>query len=187
MALLLGPLASGGPTPVAESAVGSVSGSPDTSGRDRTCWDGARVASVRECTTPAGAVGLATVFAELSEDVGCRATRAVVVGKVEVLTCRAEDHVVRYTRWQAGFDRFAWFDAEHATSGSRWLVDGEFAGRTWTAAVPVSAGGGQLRYRWSATYRAWPLSVEVESASARGRAAGVAEVEARAPRLVGLS
>lgn len=163
-------LPAAGPSPVAGRAAA------------RECWDGASVAAVRDCDVPAGRAGLATVFAGVRD--GCRVTEPEVAGKLEVVTCRSSDHVVRYTRWTAGFDRFSWFDDEHAGRGTRWRVGGEFAGRTWTASEQTADG--VTHDRWTATYRAWPLSVEVQATTTTGRAAGVAEVGAIAPTLVGL-
>ena len=148
-----------------------------------TCWDGTSAARARECGLPSGRAGLATVFPSL--DATCARTTPVVGGKVEVFTCRGSDYVIRYARWQPGFDRFAVFGEVHHGVGSKWVVAREFAGRRWASREQTTDG--MRHFRWTATYRAQPFSVEVRSASLAGRSAGMAAVDVVAARLLGRS
>jgi hypothetical protein len=145
------------------------------------CWDGTSSARVSGCGVPSGREGLATVFPSLRRS--CATTAPVVGGKAEVFTCRGSGYVIRYTRWHPGFDRFAVFSSVNRGQGSEWVVGHEFAGRVWASRELTSDG---LRhFRWSATYRAQPFSVEVQATSLAGRAAGMAAVDAVAPDRLG--
>lgn len=147
-----------------------------------TCWDGTSATRAKACGVPLGRDGLATVFPSL--DASCVATTPVVGGKAEVFTCRGQGHVTRYTRWQPGFDRFAAFSADNRGLGSEWAVGRQFAGRVWASREQTSDG---LRhFRWTATYRAMPFSVEVQATSLAGRSAGMASVDVALPRQLGL-
>ena len=106
-------------------------------------------------------------------------------GKVEVFTCRASGYVIRYTRWQPGFDRFAVFSEDNGGLGSEWIVGREFAGRRWASREQTT--NGLRHFKWTATYRAQPFSVEVQSTTLAGRIAGMAEVDAVSARLLGRS
>ena len=112
------------------------------------------------------------------------ATTPVVGGKAEVFTCRGRGYVTRYTRWQPGFDRFAVFSADNHGLGSEWVVGRQFAGRVW--ASREQTGDGVRHFKWTATYRAMPFSVEVQSTSRAGRSAGMAAVVSALPRQLGL-
>jgi hypothetical protein len=147
-----------------------------------TCWDGTAAAAVKTCGVPSGRDGLATVF--LSLDKSCVATPPVVGGKAEVFTCRGRGFVVRYTRWHPGFDRFGVFSEENGGLGSEWVVGRQFAGRVWASREQTSDG--TRHFRWTATYRAQPFSVEVQATSLAGRSAGMASVVAVVPRHLGL-
>src|SRR3954452_7893646 len=92
-----------------------------------TCWDGTSATLVKECGVPSGRAGVATVFPSL--DTTCAATSPVVDGKAEVYTCNGGDFVVRYPRWEPGYDRFATFSEDNRGLGSVWTVNHEFAGR----------------------------------------------------------
>lgn len=151
--------------------------------RDVTCWDGTTASRVAACGVPYGRKGLASVFPSL--DKSCARTAPVVGGKVEVFTCRGSGYVVRYTRWEPGFDRFAVFSADNRGLGSEWVVGREFAGRRWVSREQT--GDGQRHFKWTATYRAQPFSVEVQSTSPAGRDAGMAAVDAVSARLLGRS
>ena len=146
-----------------------------------SCWDGTSASQVQACGVPFGREGLASVFPSL--DGTCAATTAVVAGKVEVFTCRGTGYVTRYTRWEPGFDRFAVFSEDSREVGTEWTVGHEFAGRSWASSE--RAGDGVRRFKWAATYRAQPFSVEVQSTSLAGRRAGTAAVDAVAARLLG--
>ena len=151
--------------------------------RDVACWDGTSASRVEACGVPYGRKGLRSVFPSL--DKTCAGTSPVVGGKVEVFTCRASGYVIRYTRWEPGFDRFAVFSAENRGLGSQWSVGREFAGRRWVSREQTS---NDLRhFKWTATYRAQPFSVEVRSTTLAGRTAGMAEVAAVAARSLGRS
>ena len=131
---------------------------------------------------PSGRDGLATVFPSL--DASCVATTPVVGGKAEVFTCRGHGYVTRYTRWQPGFDRFAAFSADNRGLGSEWVVGRQFAGRVWASREQTSDG--VRHFKWTATYRAMPFSVEVQATSLAGRSAGMASVVTALPRQLGL-
>ena len=148
-----------------------------------TCWDGTSSSRAADCSVPSGRAGLATVFPSL--DSSCAGTAPVIGGNVEVFTCLRSGYVVRYTRWQPGFDRFAVFSADNRGPGSVWVVGRQFAGRRW--ASREQTGNGARHFTWTATYRAEPFSVEVRSRTQAGRAAGMAEVEAVSARRLGRS
>jgi hypothetical protein len=148
-----------------------------------TCWDGTAATAVKKCGVPSGREGVATIFPSL--DKTCDATPPVVGGKVEVYTCRGHGFVVRYTRWHPGFDRFGVFGEENGGLGSEWVVGRQFAGRVWASREQTS--NGVRHFRWTATYRAQPFSVEVQATSLAGRSAGIASVVAALPRHLGLS
>jgi hypothetical protein len=151
--------------------------------REITCWDGTATSAVKECGVPAGRAGLVTVFPSLSER--CTETDPLVGGKVEVFTCRGEGHVIRYTRWKPGFDRFAVFTEENGGSGGEWKLGGDLAGRRWSSQGTTSDS--VRHFLWTATYRAQPFSVEVQATTKAGRSAGVAAVKVVAPRRLGRS
>ena len=150
--------------------------------RTVTCWDGTSASQVKQCGVPSGRDGLATVFPSL--DAGCAATAPLVGGKAEVFTCRGSGYVIRYTRWQPGFDRFAAFSADNRGLGSEWVVGRQFAGRVWASREQTSDG--VRHFKWTATYRAMPFSVEVQATSKAGRSAGMASVGTALPRHLGL-
>jgi hypothetical protein len=180
--LLLGPEASPGAEGTAHQAVTDLDAVPVVEQTGSvTCWDGTRASLVTECGVPSGRDGVATIFPSL--DRSCAATAPVVAGKAEVFTCRASDYVIRYTRWEQGFDRFSVFSEANRGPGSEWTVGHEFAGRSWASREQV--GNGVRHFRWTATYRAQPFSVEVQATSLAGRAAGMAAVDAVAPRHLG--
>jgi hypothetical protein len=151
--------------------------------RDVSCWDGTSATRVEACGVPFGRKGLVSVFPSL--DKTCARTAPVVGGKAEVFTCRGKGYVIRYTRWQPGFDRFAVFSADNRGLGSEWIVGREFAGRRWASREQTE--NGLRHFRWTATYRAQPFSVEVQSTSLSGRESGMAAVDAVAARLLGRS
>jgi len=148
-----------------------------------TCWDGTSTAHGSDCGVPSGREGLTTVFPSL--DKSCTGTAPVIGGKVEVFTCRSPGYVIRYTRWEPGFDRFAVFSADNRGPGSEWIISHEFAGRRWASREQTTNGA--RHYKWTATYRAQPFSVEVQSTTLAGRTAGMAEVDAVSARLLGRS
>ena len=151
--------------------------------RDVACWDGTSASRVEACGVPYGRTGLRSVFPSL--DKTCTGTSPVVGGKVEVFTCRADGYVIRYTRWEPGFDRFAVFSADNRGLGSQWFVGRGFAGRRWVSREQTS---NDLRhFKWTATYRAQPFSVEVQSTTLAGRTAGMSAVEAIPARMLGRS
>ncbi|WP_205472863.1 hypothetical protein [Nocardioides sp. SYSU D00038] len=133
-----------------------------------------------EDVDPATADGLplTTVFPSLDPAACAERGDILVVGKTEVWECKTPELLVRYTRWEDGFDRFGYYDeANRGFASTEWLVDGVLAGRTWESTdrtVP-------RQEQWSATYRDWPFSVSVEATGDAVRDAGVAAVEALAP------
>ena len=119
---------------------------------------------------------MASVFPSLTDD--CEPAEPAVAAKSEVYVCRADDHVVRYSRWEDDYDRLAFFTSYMGPDSKAWIVHGEDVGSQWTFDVSADEPN---PYRWSATYEDLPFSVEVEATTAHERVIGISEVEAAAP------
>lgn len=145
------------------------------------CWDGATAASREECGLPSGAAGLQTVFPSMN---GCDPTASRVAGKAEVYVCRYGDFLIRYSRWDQGYDRYAYLDAANQVDSARWSASGEVAGRQWKNYEDDAAE--QEPYQWSASYRSYPYSVSVEGVSPDARRRGMDMVDVAAPSQIGL-
>lgn len=147
------------------------------------CWDGSSAASRSSCPTPKGRVGLETVFPSMDES--CHQGDVFSEGKVEVFECVYDEYTIRYSRWEKGADRYAFFDTNNPGARSaKWYIEGTFAGRTWAG---VDERPDQSRpYRWLATYRTAPFEVLVQGVDEAARAAGRDRVTARLPQEIGL-
>lgn len=175
-----------GASTVPEPAGGTASPPARATGpADVVCWDGAREPAAARCRVPEGRLGMSSVFPALHA--GCTAQRTSVAGKLEVFTCEASDHLIRYTRWDPDVDRTEYYMRENSTATSEpWLLDGEVAGTAWTSFEEDESRDGEP-WQWSATYADHPYSVSVESTTAAGRAQGIAAVRAVHPSGVGLA
>jgi hypothetical protein len=125
---------------------------------------------------PEGRAGMASVFPSMTDD--CEPAEPAVAAKSAVFVCQADDHVVRYSRWEDDYDRLAFFTSYMGPDSRAWIVQGEEVGSQWTFDVP---GEVPSPYRWSATYEGLPFSVEVAATTAHARVIGISEVEAAAP------
>lgn len=123
------------------------------------------------------------MFPSLTAD--CQAITPKIQGKLEVFDCQRRDYLLRFTRWEQGYDRFAYYDAENGVVGTEWAVKGEVAGRQWLSFE--SSPDETDPWQWSASYRDFPLSVSVESDTEDGRRAGILELKVRPPSQVGLA
>ncbi len=149
-----------------------------------TCWDGASAPERADCSVPEGRAGLTSVFGSLNQTCS-KLTGKLVGGKAEVYECDYDRYVIRYTRWEKGFDRYSAINRLNPDAKSaKWYLEGAFAGRTWTGPDPTEPGG----LRWVASYRYAPYDVVVKGADADALSEGrdLVEAEARAPGQVGL-
>ena len=120
---------------------------------------------------PEGRAGMATVFPSLTDD--CDSVEPALDTKREVYLCRTDDYLVRYSRWDDGYDRAGFLDSFTGVAATPWTVDGEDAGKQWT----YESADDPHPYRWTATYADLPFSVDVEAVSAKDRGLGIAAVE----------
>ena len=110
----------------------------------------------------------------------------MVEGKIEIFECVFPDYTVRYSRWQQGFDRYAYFNrtnpnAEHPRVDHRGRLRRPRPGSGWTTGPRWSG-----KFRWLASYRNAPYEVLVQGVDEEGRDAGWQSVEAKHPRDIGL-
>jgi hypothetical protein len=145
------------------------------------CWSGQRGENRAACGIPAGVAGLQTVFPSMQ---GCQWTTPTVAGKAEVYVCNYGGFLIRYTRWDQGYDRYGYLIRSNRVRGVRWNVDSEVAGSQWTSYETRPSE--DQRYQWSATYREYPYSVSVDGVSAAARQRGLALVDVAAPSHIGL-
>ncbi len=148
------------------------------------CWDGSTGTDRLSCGAPTGRAGLATVFPSLAVDSNCHPVIATVAGKAEVYECLHGNILLRYSRWNVGYDRYAYYDASNGLPGSEWYIGDEFAGRQWSSYD--SSAGETRRYQWSASYRYSPFSVSVEGATEADRIDGKRLIQLALPSHIGL-
>jgi hypothetical protein len=162
---------------------GAGNGGKGTPTAEVTCWDGETADSRSSCAVPKGRAGLQTVFPSM--DASCHQGDVFAEGKVELFECVYDGYTIKYSRWEKGADRYAFFDKNN--SGARrakWYIEGTFAGRTWTG---LDERPDQSRpFRWLATYRTAPFEVLVQGVDEESRAAGRDRVAARPPEEIGL-
>lgn len=148
------------------------------------CWNGQDGANRAACGVPAGVEGLQTVFPSMRS---CRQEStpgAGVAGKAEIYVCSYDEFLIRYTRWDQGYDRYGYLNSTNQVRGVRWEVGNELAGRQWTSYEDSPSE--DEPYQWSATYRDHPYSLSVEAISPAARQRGLAQVKVAAPSHIGL-
>lgn len=157
-------------TPSAPTETGPPPASTSEPVADVICWDGEAVETASSCDMPVGKAGFASAFP--SFDKRCRSRRSVAAGKLEVWECKYEFYLVRYSRWDPSFDRFAYYNSVNPDATEReWFIDGDRAGTSWTSYE--NDANEPEKFQWSAAYDDAPYSISVESQSETGRAQGV--------------
>ena len=102
-----------------------------------TCWDASSAPAADQCPVPAGRAGMVTVFPDLTH--ACAEVASPIEGKAEVYECLHDGFIVRFTRWDQGFDKERYYEVENQVASQPWEIAGE-AGRT-----PVVLGGRRPR------------------------------------------
>jgi hypothetical protein len=148
-----------------------------------TCWDGSQADAAATCPTPTGRAGMATVFPGLDDS--CTQVVSPVEGKAEVYECLHNGFVVRYTRWNAGFDIERYYNIENAVPSQPWQVDGEDAGLQWFSIENDPEE--EQPYQWSGAYAGMPFSLSVEGETESDRSAGLAQLDLVGPSQIGLA
>ncbi len=148
-----------------------------------TCWDASSAPAADQCPLPAGREGMITVFPDLTQ--ACAEVASPIEGKAEVYECRHDGFIVRFTRWDEGFDKLAYYEVENRVESEPWEVGGEPAGLQWFSieADPAETDP----YQWSAAYESLPFSLSVEGESSADRSSGVSELKLVPPSRVGLA
>jgi hypothetical protein len=148
-----------------------------------TCWDGTEADGAANCPTPTGRAGMATVFPGLDDS--CTQVVSPIEGKAEVYECAHNGFVVRYTRWDEGFDKERYYDIENPVPNQAWQVDGEDAGLQWFSIE--SDPEEEQPYQWSGAYAGLPFSLSVEGETEADRSAGLAQLDLVRPSQIGLA
>jgi hypothetical protein len=148
-----------------------------------TCWDGSEADAAATCPTPTGRAGMATVFPGLDD--ACTQVVSPVEGKAEVYECAHNGFIVRYTRWDEGFDKERYYNIENQVPSQAWQVDGEDAGLQWFSIENDPQE--EQPYQWSAAYAGLPFSLSVEGETESDRSAGLAQLDLVRPSQVGLA
>jgi hypothetical protein len=148
-----------------------------------TCWDQSRANSVKDCPVPTGREGMAAVFPGLDDS--CTIKDSPIEGKAEVYECLHDGFVVRYTRWDEGFDKAKYYDVENEVASQEWQIDGEDAGLQWFSVEHDPAE--EQPYQWSAAYAGLPFSLSVEGETQEDRSSGLTELVLVPPSEVGLA
>jgi len=143
-----------------------------------TCWDNSSARDAVHCPVPTGRAGMATVFPGLTTD--CTQVVSPIEGKAEVYECVHDGFLVRYTRWDVGFDKETYYGVENQVPSQPWQIGGAPAGLQWFS---IDNDPEETQpYQWSAAYDSVPFSLSVEGDTEADRSAGVSEL-----RLVPLS
>ena len=143
-----------------------------------TCWDNSSAPDARHCPVPKGRAGMATVFPELTPD--CTPVESPIEGKAEVYECVHDGYLVRFTRWDLGFDKETYYGVENQVPSQPWQIGGAPAGLQWFS---IDNDPEETQpYQWSAAYDSVPFSLSVEGDTEADRSAGIAHL-----RLVPLS
>jgi hypothetical protein len=148
-----------------------------------TCWDGSEADGPATCPTPTGRAGMATVFPGLDDS--CTQVVSPIEGKAEVYECAHNGFVVRYTRWDDGFDKERYYDIENQVSSQAWQVEGEDAGLQWFSIENDPEE--EQPYQWSGAYAGLPFSLSVEGETEADRSAGLAQLDLVRPSQIGLA
>jgi TIR domain len=168
-------------SPSSEAAVNSNGTAADTSG-PVTCWDNSSAPDAAHCSTPTGLAGLATVFPGLTP--ACTPVDSPIEGKAEVYECQHDGFIVRFTRWDPGFDKETYYEVENPVASQQWEVGGEPAGLQWFS---IENDPEETEpYQWSAAYDGLPFSLSVEGETSADRSSGVSELKLVPPSRIGL-
>ena len=101
---------------------------------------------------------MATVFPGLTA--ACTPVDSPIEGKAEVYECVHDGFLVRFTRWDEGFDKVAYYEVENQVPSQPWQVGGEAAGLQWFS---IEDDPEETQpYQWSAAYDSLPFSLSVE-------------------------
>jgi hypothetical protein len=138
-----------------------------------TCWNGKPSVDAAHCPAPAGRAGMATVFPGLTA--ACTPVDSPVEGKAEVYECEHDGFLVRYTRWDKGYDKESYYSVENRVAAEDWPIDGELSGLQWWSMDDDPAE--TQPYQWSAAYAGRPFSISVEGDTNADRSAGVAGLQ----------
>jgi len=148
-----------------------------------TCWDQSKADTAKDCPVPTGRDGMATVFPGLNET--CTIKESPIEGKAEVYECLHNGFVVRYTRWDVGYDKEKYYNVENEVPSQEWEVNGEDAGLQWFSVEHDPEE--EQPYQWSAAYAGLPFSVSVEGETQADRSSGLTELVLVPPSQVGLA
>jgi hypothetical protein len=158
-------------SPAAKSAPGSNDSSGDSG--PVTCWDGSAAPDAAHCPVPTGLAGMATVFPGLTAD--CTVVDSPIEGKAEVYECEHDGFLVRYTRWDEGFDKESYYSLDNQVASQEWEVGGEPAGLQWFS---IDNDPEETQpYQWSAAYDGQPFSLSIEGDTSADRSAGVSGLQ----------
>jgi len=143
-----------------------------------TCWDNSSAPDAGHCPVPKGRAGMVTVFPALTPD--CTVVESPIEGKAEVYECVHDGYLVRFTRWDLGFDKETYYGVENQVPSQPWQIGGAPAGLQWFS---IDDDPEETQpYQWSAAYDSVPFSLSVEGDTEADRSAGIAQL-----RLVPLS
>jgi hypothetical protein len=147
-----------------------------------TCWDNSSAPDAAHCSMPTGLAGMATVFPGLTA--ACTTVDSPIEGKAEVYECEHDGFIVRYTRWDQGFDKESYYEVENQVASQPWQVGGEPAGLQWFS---IEDDPEETQpYQWSAAYDGLPFSLSVEGETSADRSSGVSELKLVPPSRIGL-
>lgn len=148
------------------------------------CWDGSSADGTSNCPLPVGQDGLETVFPSMQGS-NCEEKDATAPGKEELYECAHDGFVIRYSRWDADKDRFAFFDANLDGAQSRpWVLNGAEVGREWIGLD--NRKDETRRFRWVASYTDAPYDVTVKGVDDTSMSEGIQLVQAKSPDEIGL-
>ncbi len=147
------------------------------------CWDNSTAPDAARCPVPTGLTGMTSVFPGLTA--ACTPKESPIEGKAEVYECQHDGFILRFTRWDEGFDKEAYYDVENRAASEPWEVGGEPAGLQWFS---IEDDPQETQpYQWSAAYASLPFSLSVEGETSADRSSGVSELELVPPSRVGLA
>ncbi len=157
---------------------------PPVAGPDQvTCWNGSPADDASGCATPEGFEGLATVFASMDDT--CVSVEPSLREKAELFECVYDTYTIRYSRWDDGYDRYGYLDANiKGAETDDWILDGVVVGRVWLGLDERTSE--DRRYRWIGAYQDAPYDVTVKGVDEAGLEAGYLQVRARMPDQIGL-
>jgi hypothetical protein len=164
-------------------AAANANGAAADSSGPVTCWDNSIAPDAAHCSVPTGLAGMATVFPGLTA--ACTAVDSPIEGKAEVYECAHDGFIVRYSRWDAGFDKESYYTVENQVASQPWEIGGEPAGLQWFS---IENDPEETEpYQWSAAYDSLPFSLSVEGETQADRSSGVSELKLVLPSRIGLA